>query len=73
MTAAISENRRSQTAAADMVIRDAVEVDVPAIVMIYNAAVTTRIATAQLEPVSIEQGGTAGVSAVGALATNRST
>jgi L-amino acid N-acyltransferase YncA len=40
----------------DMIIRDAVEVDVPAIVAIYDAAIATRIATAQLEPVSIEEG-----------------
>jgi phosphinothricin acetyltransferase len=37
------------------VIRDAVEADVPAIVDIYNAAIATRIATAQLEPVSVEE------------------
>ena len=35
-------------------IRDAVETDLPAIVDIYNAAVATRISTAQLEPVTIE-------------------
>lgn len=36
-------------------IRDAVETDVPVIVDIYNAAIATRIATAQLEPVSVEE------------------
>jgi L-amino acid N-acyltransferase YncA len=35
-------------------IRDAVEADLPAIIDIYNVAVTTRIATAQLEPVTLE-------------------
>jgi L-amino acid N-acyltransferase YncA len=36
-------------------IRDAVEPDLPAIVQIYNAAILTRISTAQLETVSVEQ------------------
>jgi L-amino acid N-acyltransferase YncA len=35
-----------------MEIRDAVDRDLPAIIDIYNAAATTRIATAQLEPVT---------------------
>jgi L-amino acid N-acyltransferase YncA len=38
-----------------MEIRDAVEADLPAIIDIYNVAVTTRIATAQLEPVTLEE------------------
>ena len=55
MTAVASENRRSQIApSAEMKIRDAIEGDLPAIVAIYNAAVATRIATAQLEPVTVE-------------------
>ena len=37
-----------------MKIRDAVEADLPAIINIYNAAVATRMSTAQLEPVTIE-------------------
>lgn len=37
-----------------MVIRDAVEADLPAIIHIYNAAIATRAATAQLEPVTLE-------------------
>lgn len=37
-----------------MIIRDAVETDLPAIVAIYNAAIPTRMATADLEPVSVE-------------------
>ena len=49
------EMRRSQIAATEeMRIRDAVERDLPAILEIYNAAVATRIATAQLEPVTVE-------------------
>jgi phosphinothricin acetyltransferase len=38
-----------------MKIRDAVEADLPAIIDIYNAAVLTRIATAQLEPVTLQE------------------
>jgi L-amino acid N-acyltransferase YncA/predicted O-methyltransferase YrrM len=38
-----------------MIIRDAVETDLPAIIEIYNAAIATRIATAQLKPVTIEE------------------
>ena len=37
-----------------MIIRDAVEADLPAIVEIYNAAIQGRISTAQLDPVSVE-------------------
>jgi phosphinothricin acetyltransferase len=37
-----------------MKIRDATAADLPAIVEIYNAAVATRISTAQLEPVTVE-------------------
>lgn len=59
MTAEITfgkaKDRRSQTAAADeMIIRDAVNSDLPAIVDIYNAAVATRMSTAQLDPVTVE-------------------
>jgi phosphinothricin acetyltransferase len=38
-----------------MIIRDAVEAELPAIVEIYNAAIRSRISTAQLEPVSVEE------------------
>src|SRR5438046_10754765 len=34
-------------------IRNASEADLPAIIKIYNAAVATRISTAQLEPVTV--------------------
>lgn len=37
-----------------MIIRDAVETDLSAIVAIYNAAIPNRIATADLEPVAVE-------------------
>jgi phosphinothricin acetyltransferase len=36
-------------------IHDADDSDLPAIIDIYNAAVATRIATAQLEPVTLEE------------------
>src|SRR6266480_3198607 len=38
----------------DLTIRDATDADLPSIIDIYNAAITTRIATAQLEPVTLE-------------------
>ena len=49
--------RRPSTAATKepMNIRDAVDADLPAIVAIYNAAVATRMSTAQLEPVTVEE------------------
>lgn len=37
-----------------MYIRDATEADLPAIVEIYNSAVPSHIATADLEPISVE-------------------
>jgi L-amino acid N-acyltransferase YncA len=37
-----------------MTIRNATESDLPTIVAIYNAAIPTRLATADLEPVSLE-------------------
>src|SRR5438132_4277440 len=55
MTAVTSENRRSQTAATEMIIRDAGDADLPAIINIYNAAIATRMATAQLDPVTLEE------------------
>jgi phosphinothricin acetyltransferase len=38
----------------NVTIRDAIEADLAAIVAIYNAAIPTRTATADLEPISIE-------------------
>src|SRR2546421_11223305 len=56
MSAIAVECRRLGTAAdSEMTIRDAVESDLPAIIKIYNAAIATRIATAQMEPVTLEQ------------------
>jgi L-amino acid N-acyltransferase YncA len=50
------ESPRSTTAVtAEMKIRDAVESDLPAIIDIYNAAIATRTATAQVEPVTLEE------------------
>lgn len=37
-----------------MIIRNATEADLPAIVAIYNAAIPNRMASADLEPVSVE-------------------
>ena len=55
MTAVTSENRQSQTAATEMLIRDAGDADLPAIIDIYNVAIATRMATAQLDPVTLEE------------------
>ena len=38
-----------------MIIRDAAEADLPAIIEIYNAATATRISTAMFEPVTVEE------------------
>jgi L-amino acid N-acyltransferase YncA len=55
MTAAISEDRRSQAAATDKIaVRDALECDLPAIIDIYNTTVPTRMVTAELEPTTVE-------------------
>ncbi|HKP02861.1 MAG TPA: GNAT family N-acetyltransferase [Chthoniobacterales bacterium] len=58
MTAAVADQRPVDGHRAplqDVIIRDAAETDLPAIVEIYNAAIRGRIATAQLEEVSVEQ------------------
>ncbi len=44
----------STTVAEKIKIRDAAEADLPVIVDIYNAAIATRLSTAQLEPVTVE-------------------
>src|SRR5438105_8172185 len=54
MSGVAVEHRRPETAE-EMKIRDALESDLPAIIKIYNAAVATRVATAQLEPVTLEE------------------
>jgi phosphinothricin acetyltransferase len=38
----------------NLIIRDAVEADLPAIIEIYNATVPTRMVTAELEPATVE-------------------
>jgi phosphinothricin acetyltransferase len=38
-----------------MIIRDALEADLPAIVAIYNEAIRGRVSTAQLDEVSVEE------------------
>ena len=48
------EDLPSQTAATEIQIRDATEADLPAIVEIHNAAIASRISSAQLEPVTVE-------------------
>src|SRR5437660_3512148 len=51
-----SENLRLATAATatDMIIRDALESDLPSIIDIYNATVPTRMVTAELDPTTVE-------------------
>jgi len=50
-----STHRRSQIAAIEgIIVRDAIEADLSAIVEIHNAAIATGISTAQLEPVTAE-------------------
>jgi phosphinothricin acetyltransferase len=44
----------SALVAEEMKIRDAVEADLSAIIDIYNVAIATRMSTAQLEPVTVE-------------------
>jgi L-amino acid N-acyltransferase YncA len=57
MTAALAIERppRASAVSGVMKIRDAREADLPAIIKIYNAAIATRISTAQLEPVTLKQ------------------
>ena len=38
-----------------MIVRDAAEADLPAIIEIYNAATATRNSTARFDPVSVEE------------------
>jgi L-amino acid N-acyltransferase YncA len=48
------EDRWPQTATTEIRIRDATEADLPVIVEIHNAAIASRISTAQLDPVTVE-------------------
>jgi L-amino acid N-acyltransferase YncA len=54
MSAVTLKSRRSQTAAGELRIRDALESDLPKIIDIYNATVPTRMVTAELEPTTVE-------------------
>ena len=54
-TITVEEPRAIAPSRAKMITRDAIQSDLPAIIRIYNAAVATRMATAQLEPVTIEE------------------
>ena len=56
MSAVTATEKPSRAAAMRnaMKIRDAREPDLPAIIKIYNAAIATRVSTAQLEPVTLE-------------------
>src|SRR5437773_7599625 len=50
-----ARDRRLQTAATiGMIIRDALDSDLPVIIDIYNATVPTRMVTAELEPTTVE-------------------
>jgi L-amino acid N-acyltransferase YncA len=56
MIVTTTDDRRLQTAATEeMKIRDARETDLPAIIKVYNAAIATRVSTAQLEPVTLQE------------------
>jgi L-amino acid N-acyltransferase YncA len=54
-TLATEKPPRAETVSGDKTIRDAREPDLPAIIKIYNAAIATRISTAQLDPVTLEE------------------
>jgi L-amino acid N-acyltransferase YncA len=49
-----AETPRSKSEQSPWVIRDATAVDLPAVIDIYNAAIATRLATAQLQAVTVE-------------------
>ena len=53
-TTATGKPQRNAAARSEMTIRDAREADLPAIIKIYNAAIRTRISTAQLETVTLD-------------------
>ena len=50
----IHGSQPTTVAAGGIQIRDATEADLPAIVEIHNAAIASRISTAQLEPVTVK-------------------
>jgi L-amino acid N-acyltransferase YncA len=51
---ATEKPQRKAAVRSEMMIRDARDADLPDIIKIYNAAVATRVSTAQLEPVTLE-------------------
>ena len=51
---AFEEPRSAPAATTNIIIRDALESDLPVIVDIYNATVPTRMVTAELEPTTVE-------------------
>jgi L-amino acid N-acyltransferase YncA len=54
MSAVITEKPPGKSTKSEFKIRDARETDLPAIIKIYNAAIVTRVSTAQLETVTLE-------------------
>jgi L-amino acid N-acyltransferase YncA len=54
MSALITEKPPGRSTKSDFKIRDAREADLPAIIEIYNDAIVTRVSTAQLETVTLE-------------------
>jgi L-amino acid N-acyltransferase YncA len=50
---AFEEPRSAVAATTNIIIRDALESDLPAIIDIYNATVPTRMVTAELEPATV--------------------
>jgi L-amino acid N-acyltransferase YncA len=54
MSVVLSNQPRPETAATEIRVRDAADVDLATIAEIYNAAIATRSATAQLQPVTID-------------------
>jgi L-amino acid N-acyltransferase YncA len=58
MTAAVANENKvggQRPPLQGVIIRDAIEADLPAIVEIYNAAICSRISTAVFDPVSVEE------------------
>jgi L-amino acid N-acyltransferase YncA len=55
VTSIASTRVRTAATAPAMQIRDALENDLPVVIDIYNAAIATRIATAQLEPITLDE------------------
>jgi L-amino acid N-acyltransferase YncA/predicted O-methyltransferase YrrM len=54
MSAVLPEDRRLEIAVSGITVRNATEADLGAVVDIYNTAIAARSATAQLEPVTLD-------------------